>query len=101
MAYEMLVGLQVLDNDQYQQYRDAMMPILLAHGGGFGYDLQISKVLRSDTNAEINRVFTIYFPDQQKMDAFFANTEYLLIKEKYFNNSVGSTTIMASYEKNT
>ena len=43
MAVEMLVGLNVIDDEAYQLYRDEMIPILLSYGGGFGYDFKISK----------------------------------------------------------
>ena len=47
MTYEMMVGLTVTDDVLYQQYRDAMAPLLAAHGGGFRHDFTIQKVLRS------------------------------------------------------
>lgn len=100
MSYEMLVALNVIDHQEYQKYREAMKPILSTFGGSFGYDFRVSEVLISDGNTEINRVFTINFPDARKMDAFFSNPEYLKIKQKYFENSVGSTKIISSYEKN-
>ncbi len=61
MAMEMLVGLRVVNDEAYQSYRDAMTPILNRYGGGFGYDFKVSEVLKSRTEAPINRVFTIYF----------------------------------------
>ena len=101
MAYEMLVGLNVLDDQLYQDYRAAMKPILSTYGGGFGYDFKVSEVLLPESGQDINRVFTIYFSDSAAMDGFFANPEYLEVKARYFENSVGSTTIISSYEKNT
>ncbi|MGK7875269.1 MAG: DUF1330 domain-containing protein [Xenococcaceae cyanobacterium] len=99
MAFEMLVGLNVINEKQYQEYRIAMMPILERHEGCFGYDFKVSEVLRTQVNSPINRVFTIYFASKKKMDDFFKNPEYLKVKEKYFENSVGDTTIISSYEK--
>jgi uncharacterized protein (DUF1330 family) len=99
MLYEMLVGLNVLDDQMYQEYREAMKPILTVYGGGFSNDFKVSEVLLSQASGDINRVFTIYFPDKQKMENFFMNAEYLKIKKMYFENSVGSTKILASYEK--
>ncbi len=99
MTLEMLVGLHVINEELYQEYRKAIMPILERHGGGFGYDFQVSKVLKTQVESPINRVFTIYFPSEEKMDNFFSHPEYIKIKEKYFENSVGNTTIISSYEK--
>ena len=47
MAFERVMGLHVIDDDEYQRYRDAMEPILNAIGGSFGYDFKIAEVLRS------------------------------------------------------
>ena len=101
MSYEMLVALNVLDDQMYQEYRDAMKPILAAYGGGFSYDFKVSEVLLSEDNSEINRVFTIKFPDNEKMEGFFSNPEYLKVKDAYFEGSVGNTIIISSYEKHT
>jgi len=98
--YEMLIGLNVLDDSKYEEYRENMKPILSSYEGGFGYDFKISEVLLTKTTNEINRVFTIYFPDIEKMEAFFSNPEYLKIKEQYFEGSVESTTIISTYTKN-
>ncbi|MGF1720799.1 DUF1330 domain-containing protein [Vibrio kyushuensis] len=97
--YEFLVGLEVTDNAVYTQYREAMKPLLSFHGGSFGYDFVVSEVLLSQVDVPINRVFTINFPNQATADEFFSNDEYLQVKERYFNESVQNTTIIASYEK--
>ena len=65
---ETLMGLDVADNDGYQAYRDAMLPLLERIGGGFRYDFTIAKTLRSSAGHEINRVFIIYFPNRQARD---------------------------------
>ncbi|PCK07539.1 MAG: DUF1330 domain-containing protein [Alteromonadaceae bacterium] len=101
MSYEMVVGLNVLDDQLYQEYRSAMKPILASYGGGFGYDFKVSEVLASETSNDINRVFTISFPSNTKTDQFFSDPEYIKVKSRYFEISVESTTIISSYEKNT
>ena len=93
----MLVGLNVIDDETYQLYRDEMTPILLSYGGGFGYDFKISEILKSKTEAPINRLFTIYFSSEDSMNLFFSNDEYLKIKERLFEKSVTDTTIIATY----
>ena len=96
MAIETLVGLHVVDEIGYQAYRDEMTPILESYGGGFGYDFKISEVLKSKTEAPINRVFTISFPDRGARDAFFSHDDYLHIRKRHFESAVTHTTIMAS-----
>ena len=78
--FEMLVGLHVTDEKVYQDYRKAMMPILKAHRGGFHYDFRVSDVLISQTEHEINRVFTIYFPDKETSEKFFSHPDYVKAK---------------------
>ena len=96
-SFEMLVGLNVINDLEYQKYREGMMPILKNYKGEFGYDFKVSEVLKSETDNNINRVFTIRFSDKDNMDAFFANEDYIKVKERYFKGSVESTTIIASY----
>lgn len=99
MSYEILVGLNVVDDLKYDEYRAAMKPILSDYEGRFGYDFLVSDVLISESNTDINRVFTINFASKDKMEGFFSDHEYLIVKEMYFVKSVGSMTIISSYEK--
>jgi hypothetical protein len=77
-----------------------MKPILTDYEGFFGYDFIVSDVLISESNADINRVFTINFGSKAQMESFFSDEKYLVAKEMYFTDAVGSTTIISSYEKN-
>ncbi|GAA0821168.1 hypothetical protein GCM10009111_27780 [Colwellia asteriadis] len=98
MAFERIMGLEVIDDKEYQYYREAMEPLLKRFGGAFGYDFKVAEVLRTKTVDNINRVFTITFPSEQVMTDFFANPEYLVIKQKHFHSSVKSTTTIALHE---
>ncbi|MFT5549475.1 MAG: hypothetical protein ACI9CO_001402 [Candidatus Azotimanducaceae bacterium] len=99
MSYEILVGLNVLDDVKYNDYRAAMKPILSDYEGRFGYDFIVSDVLISEGHTDINRVFTINFTSKNKMEGFFSDSKYLVVREMYFVESVGSTTIISGYEK--
>lgn len=99
MPYEILVGLDVLDEAKYEAYRAAMKPILKSYHGCFGYDFKVSEVLIAQDDKNINRVFTLNFKNKNAMDEFFSNAQYLQIKDKYFEKSVGDVTIISSYEK--
>ncbi len=93
----MLVGLNVIEDEAYQLYRDEMTPILLSYGGGFGYDFKISEILKSKTEAPINRLFTIYFSNEDSMTSVFSIEEALQIKARHFDKSVTDRTIIATY----
>ena len=99
MTYERLVALNVIDDQRYEDYRQAMKPILLSYGGKFGYDFEVSKVLISETISPINRVFTINFPNIDANDKFFSDPDYIKVRTKHFEISVANTTIISSYEK--
>jgi len=99
MAYENIVGLQVTNDEEYTNYREAMMPILSEYGGGFRYDFKVSEVLKNEEGREINRVFAIYFKDKENMEAFFSNPRYLEAKNKFFEKSVAATTIISGYDR--
>jgi uncharacterized protein (DUF1330 family) len=99
MSFERVMGLNVVDDIVYQQYRDKMIAILETYGGSFGYDFIVSGVLKSKTNDPINRVFTIDFPNKEKMDQFFSDSSYLEVKSKYFDRSVKSATTISMHEK--
>ena len=94
---EHLVGLEIINDRLYKEYRKHMKPILHEMGGGFGYDFTVDQVLKSESKNKINRVFTIYFPSQDIMDQFFSHKKYNEIKEKYFTPAVASTTYIAQY----
>ena len=98
MAREMLVGLNVVDDDAYQRYREEMRPILESYGGGFRYDFKVSDVLKQVTDAPINRVFTIHFRDGAALDAFFSDPDYIRAREQHFEASVSDMTIIATYD---
>ncbi|WP_420888068.1 DUF1330 domain-containing protein [Candidatus Nitronereus thalassa] len=95
----MVVGLNVLDEEVYQSYRDEMTPLLENLGGGFGYDFKVSAVLKSKTREPINRVFTIFFSSEDSMHSFFSNEKYLQIRKKHFEKAVTDTTVIATYER--
>ena len=99
MPYEIIVGLNVTDDELYQKYREEMTPILKNYGGGFRYDFLIEKVLKTDSESKINRVFAIYFESEKAKDEFFLNDKYLQIKQKYFTPSVSATTTIAKYNR--
>ena len=99
MSYERIMGIHINNDKEYQKYRQVMMPILNSFGGSFGFDFKIAEVLISKTNDEINRVFTIEFPNKQMMEDFFSDPEYLAAKKRHFNNSVSSITLISLHEK--
>ena len=101
MSYEMAVGLLVVDQESYSQYRKEMRPLLEDAGGAFRYDFEVARVLRSeDGGAEINRAFVLQFPDRSSKERFFADPRYLDIRRRFFEPAVKATAIIAEYPTN-
>jgi len=93
-----LVGLQITDPDLYAEYRRQMTPLLEQHGGSFGVDVWVREVLRSSAEEPFNRLFTIQFPSEEKLEAFFAHPEYRAIRARYFDPSVAYFVEMGRFE---
>lgn len=95
---EMLIGVNVVDDVQYDEYRARMTPLLTAHGGAFVVDVRVSQVLLCPTDKPFNRLFTIRFPSNERLEAFFSDPEYLKIRKAYFEPSVSDATRLVRYE---
>ena len=83
-----LIGLEVEDAARYAEYRARMTPILHAHGGAFGVDLEVSRVLKGPPGAALNRVFSLEFPSRAACDRFFADASYLAVRGEWFEPAV-------------
>ena len=98
MSYEILFGVQVVDEAGYAAYRAAIVPFLEKVGAEFRYDFVVSRVLKQATPAPMNRVFTIRFRDRAAKDALFSDPGYLAVKARLFTPAVSDTTRLAEYE---
>jgi uncharacterized protein (DUF1330 family) len=97
--FTQLFGVQVDDQPRYAEYRARMTPLLQAHGGTFGVDLDVARVHRAPTNAAMNRVFTIVFPNRQASAAFFANESYRAIRAEWFEPAVSEVSSLAEWSE--
>ncbi len=95
---ERIVGVQVFDFLRYEVYRDKMLPILQSYGGKFRVDIRVSDVLLSPSGSPFNRMFVIQFPSFIALDEFFADDEYLAVRDGYFYSSVSHSHQLACYQ---
>jgi len=95
MPYDMTVGLMVVDQERYAQYRKEMRPLLDEAGGAFRYDFDVARVRHSDDGAEFNRAFVIRFPDRSAKERFFADPRYIEIRRRLFDPAVGTRTVLS------
>jgi hypothetical protein len=57
----------------------------------------ISRFLKCLSLRRTQPVFTIHFASEDALNAFFANDEYLKIRQRHFEKSVTDTTTIATY----
>ena len=95
-SFTELIGLEVREQGLYAEYRARMTPILHAHGGRFGVDLEVSRVLKG-SDAALNRVFTIVFPSRAASVAFFADPAYLAVRREWFEPAVAHVARLAEW----
>ena len=93
--FERIVGLLVVDDQKYAQYRAEIGPLLEAAGGRFRYDFEVSRTLKGDAEHAINRLFIMQFPDRTSKEQFFTNPQYLEIRARLFEKAVAGATIIA------
>ena len=98
MTYTRVMGICVTNEEEYSNYRKGMLPILQSYGGSFGYDFKVSEVLKSKTDEPINRVFTIEFPNEEVMEKFFSDPNYLVVKKAHLDISISSRTVIGMFE---
>lgn len=98
MALHNLVGLHVENDNEYQQYRDRMTPILKEYGGYFSLDLTVDQLLKAPTDIQINRLFILTFPDSEASKSFFQDPAYLEVRKAHFEPSVRGVARLAQYE---
>ena len=98
MAFAMLVGLNVVDQEEYAQYRAGMTPLLEAAGGTFAHDFDVARTLKTAAAHDMNRVFLIRFPDRATRDQFFSSQDYLAVRDRHFGKSVQGATRLAEFE---
>ena len=98
MSFEMTVGLVVVNPKLYSLYRNEMMPLLEEAGGRFRYDFEVARVLRSESDAEINRAFVLQFPNQARKERFFADARYLEIRSRLFEPAVTAIVLISEAE---
>ena len=74
------------------------MPILHSMGGSFVHDFEVSNVIKSSADHNVNRIFVIQFPDAETVKRFFSNEEYKQIRSDRFDSSVTAFTKIGEWE---
>ena len=97
MAFEMTVGLLVVNQDTYAQYRREMRPLLEEVGGAFRYDFEVARTLQSESGVDINRAFVLQFPSRSNKERFFADPRYGEIKHRLFDPAVKERVFISEY----
>jgi uncharacterized protein (DUF1330 family) len=96
-GYVILMGLEVTNDGSYARYRAGMKPILESHGGSFGCDFVVAKVLMGPSE-RLNRVFTLSFPDRAARARFFADPCYREVRAEHFDPAVARAFVLTEFE---
>ena len=97
MTFEMTVGLLVVNQKTYAQYRKEMRPLLEEAGGAFRYDFEVARTLQSESGVDINRAFVLQFPSQANKERFFADPRYVEIKSRLFDPAVKQRVFISEH----
>jgi uncharacterized protein (DUF1330 family) len=98
MAFEMTVGLFVVDHEKYAHYRGEIAPLLEGAGARFRYDFEVARTLKAEGSEDINRLFVMQFPDRATKERFFKDQRYLEIRARLYEKAVQKAAIIAEYE---
>jgi uncharacterized protein (DUF1330 family) len=78
MAAYMIVNIEVRDPDAYEEYKNAVPPLIRKHGGEYLVRGGLCEVLEGDWKP--SRVVLFRFPNMQSIHAFHDDPEYLPLK---------------------
>ncbi|MEO1272112.1 MAG: DUF1330 domain-containing protein [Myxococcota bacterium] len=99
MAFENLVAMNVIDEERYPMYREAMRPLLESYGGGFRFDFGVQTTHTGPKEHPVTRVFGIYFRDREACQQFFADPRYAEVRKTHFEGAVDGFTVLAEYDQ--
>ncbi|TNE86586.1 MAG: DUF1330 domain-containing protein [Deltaproteobacteria bacterium] len=88
--HHLLVGLQLVDPQQYATYRTAMAPVLAVHRGRFVLDVEGTAHHFPDGFAP-DRVLILAFPSEAAAAEFYADPAYVAVRATHFEPAVAAT----------
>ncbi|MEM6430182.1 MAG: DUF1330 domain-containing protein [Deinococcota bacterium] len=98
MPVEVLAGLNVTDETSYHAYRDGIKAILEQYGAHFTHDFKVAETVVNTSDAPINRIMTLRYPDMDALNTMSQDEAYLSVRGQYFDKGVKDTTIIAMYD---
>jgi len=89
VSYQVLVGVNVLDEAKFSEYLTAVEPLLSTHNGMFCYDYSVHKERHAVVSGNINRVLKFEFADKCNMEKFFTDRCYLKTRGRHVLKAIG------------
>lgn len=99
VPYQVLIGLNVLDDTSFEEFHSAIKPMLCRYDGEFGYDFDVPSALLTSQYRKINHIYTLSFASKKKMKGFFADKDYLMIRGRHILKSFRPEQIIFGYEQ--
>lgn len=100
MSYQILVGANITDQHMYEEYRRQMFPLLSKSKGEFLYDFNATPLEMGKLGQNYNRVFVISFPDENTKTGFFADPDYLKIRQTLLLGAVSEIEQISHWSSN-
>lgn len=98
VPYQVLVGLNVLDDKRFDEFHSAIEPLLSRYQGQLGYEFTVPASLLARHSHKVNRVYTISFASKERMESYFADSEYLKTRGRHILKSFATEQFIFGYE---
>ncbi len=79
MSAYLVVDIEVIDSQTYEEYRKQVPALIAAHGGRYLVRGGNTRLLEG--NSAPNRTVVLEFPSMEKIQAFYASAEYEPLKQ--------------------
>jgi len=97
VRYQLLIGLNVLDNEKLPEFHASIKPLLEIYDGEYCYDFNAPKALVSNRHTTINYAFTLSFSSKENAEDFFADSSYQKARGRHVLKTFGAEQIVFGY----
>ena len=99
VSYQVLIGINVLNNESFVEFHSAIQPVLYRYEGEFSYDIDVPSTLLTGRVIKINHIYTLRFTSRVKMEEFFSDREYLLVRGRHILKSFRPEQFIFGYDQ--
>ena len=97
MSYQLLVGLNVLDDKILSEFHASIKPLLANYDGEYCYDINAPSTLITKRHTNINYAFTLSFASKEKATMFLADKDYRKVRGRHVLKTFSSEQVLFGY----